>query len=86
LNYIVLQDDVNGRWLWNLHSSKNYIVSIAYNFLQKSTNQHIIGDDNHVFWHKDVPLKVNVFVWRLLLNRLPMNDNLLKRGVILTIS
>lgn len=52
LHYIVMLDDVNDMWLWNLHSSKNYTVSGAYNFLPQSPNQHIIVDDNHVFWHK----------------------------------
>jgi len=70
LHYIVLQDHVNDMWMWNLHSSKNYTVNSAYNFLLQSANQHIIADDNHVFWHKDVPMKINLFVWGLLLNRL----------------
>ena len=63
--------------------SKNYTIKSAYNFLQQSTNQPIIAVDNLVFWHKDVPLKVNLFVWRLLLNRLPTYNNLFKRGVIM---
>jgi len=33
-------------------------------------------------WHKQVPLKVSVFVWRLLRNRLPTKDNLLRRRII----
>jgi len=33
-------------------------------------------------WHKDVPLKVVVFAWRLFRDRLPTKDNLLRRGVI----
>jgi len=33
-------------------------------------------------WLKAVPLKVNIFIWRLFLNRLSTKDNLLRRGVI----
>jgi hypothetical protein len=33
-------------------------------------------------WHKSVPLKVSIFAWRLLRNRLPTKDNLLSRGVL----
>jgi len=33
-------------------------------------------------WLKHVPLKVSVFVWRLLRNRLPTKDNLLRRRVL----
>ena len=33
-------------------------------------------------WHKDVPLKVVLFAWRLFRDRLPTKDNLHRRGVI----
>jgi len=33
-------------------------------------------------WHKDVPLKVVLFAWRLFRDRLPTKDNLFRRGVI----
>jgi len=31
-----------------------------------------------IFGHKKVPLKVNIFVWRLLRNHLPTTDNLIR--------
>jgi hypothetical protein len=34
-------------------------------------------------WHKSIPSKVSVFVWRLLRNRLPTRDNLVQRRVLL---
>jgi len=33
-------------------------------------------------WHKDVPLKVVLFAWRLFRDRLPTKDNLFRRGVL----
>jgi len=33
-------------------------------------------------WHKQVPLKVFICVWRLLRNRLPTKDNLVRREII----
>jgi len=33
-------------------------------------------------WYKQVPLKVSVFAWRQLRDRLPTRSNLLDRGVI----
>jgi hypothetical protein len=33
-------------------------------------------------WHKDVPLKVVLFAWRLFRDRLPTKDNLFRRHVI----
>lgn len=65
-----------------LHSSKNYTVNNALNFLQQLATQHNNVGDNPVVWHKNTFLKVNLFVWHLLLNRLPTKDNLFKRGVI----
>jgi len=33
-------------------------------------------------WHKHIPSKVSLFVWRLLCNRLPTQDNLVRRNVL----
>jgi len=34
-------------------------------------------------WHKHVPLKVSIFAWRLVKNRLPTRANLVHRGILL---
>ena len=39
------------------------------------------GFDSYL-WLKVVPLKVNLFVWRLFMNKLPTKDNLYRRDVI----
>ena len=33
-------------------------------------------------WNKEVPLKISLFVWCLLCNRLPTTDNLIKRHIL----
>jgi hypothetical protein len=33
-------------------------------------------------WHKNIPSKVSLFVWRLLRNRLPTKDNLARRNIL----
>jgi len=33
-------------------------------------------------WHNNVPLKVSIFVWRLLRNCLPRRQNLVHRGIL----
>jgi len=33
-------------------------------------------------WHKQVSLKVSIFAWRLLRNRLPTKDNLVRRQIL----
>jgi hypothetical protein len=35
-----------------------------------------------LLWHKHVPLKVSIFVWRLLRDRLPTKINLVNRSII----
>jgi hypothetical protein len=35
-----------------------------------------------LLWHKQVPLKVSIFAWRLLRDRLPTKTNLVSRGII----
>ena len=38
--------------------------------------------DLAAIWNGLIPFKVSVFVWRLLQNRIPSIDNLIKRGVL----
>lgn len=73
--------DKEDRWIWNLKNSNVFSVRSVYNYL---TAQPIVDVpvDAKLFWHKDIPLKVVIFAWRLLRNRLPTKDNLIRRGVI----
>jgi hypothetical protein len=38
-----------------------------------------VAAHNDVIWNKIAPLKVSLFAWRLLNNRLPTKDNLIRR-------
>ncbi|GAU24262.1 hypothetical protein TSUD_48500 [Trifolium subterraneum] len=81
LDNFVLQGDATDRWVWNLHPSQSYSVRSGYSYLTASDGSSM-EDFASFLWVKSVPLKVNIFIWRLFLNRLPTNDNLLRRGVI----
>ena len=61
--------------MWKLHSSHKYTVQFACSYL-------IAVDTNTTEDFHAVPLKVNIFVWRLFLNRLATKDNLWKRNVL----
>ena len=60
-----------------METSSVYTVRSAYKFLTV---------DDVVFvsslWLKEVPLKVVLFAWRLLRDRLPTKDNLYRRNVV----
>jgi len=43
------------------------------------TNNNLAADHITEIWDKEVPLKVSLFAWCLLRNRLPTIDNLVKR-------
>lgn len=76
------------RWIWRPHSSNRYIVSSAYQLLIEVVDNGVVVNNNNnnvlhfILWLKDVPLKVSLFAWRLLQNRIPTKDNLVRHQVI----
>ena len=81
LHDIVLQDNIADRWRWILDPINNYSVKATYHYLTR----HDVMAEHIIYaaaWLKQVPLKVLVFVWRLLCNRLPTKDNLLRQRVL----
>jgi len=77
---IVLHVDVNDRWILQLHASSKYNVTSAYNFL--TSRDQPLNNDNTIISPKEVPLKVNIFTWRLIRNRLSTINNLIRRHVL----
>jgi len=77
----VLYSDISDRWQWDPDISKGYTVSGAYQILtsQAATSSDVLGD---LVWHKQVPLKVLILAWRLLQDRLPTINNLVRRDII----
>ncbi|GAU37863.1 hypothetical protein TSUD_22790 [Trifolium subterraneum] len=41
-----------------------------------------MDDAEKLVWHSRVPLKVSIFAWRLLHDRLPTKANLVTRGIL----
>jgi len=64
-----------------LENSNTFTVRSLYNFLTIQPQVDLPVDASSL-WHKDVPLKVVLFAWRLFRDRVPTKDNLLRRGVI----
>jgi len=81
LHNIVLQDTVSDNWRWLLDPLHGYSVWEAYWFITHSSDMLDRSFLNDV-WHRHIPSKVSLLVWRLLRNRLATKDNLVWRGVL----
>jgi len=88
LSLFALQVNKADRWIWRSHSSNHYTVSSAYQLLSEAVDKGVVVNNNNnndlhfILWLKEVPLKVSLFAWRLLQNRIPTKDNLMCRQVL----
>jgi len=58
-----------------------YFVSSVYNkLIEMDKNDH--QNDYNFVWLKKVPLKVSIFAWKLMHNRMSTKDNLWKRHIL----
>ncbi|GKA19247.1 RNA-directed DNA polymerase, eukaryota, reverse transcriptase zinc-binding domain protein, partial [Tanacetum coccineum] len=70
--------DQMDRWLWSADGSGVFSVSMARVLIDKGTL--VIGEEE-TRWSKLVPIKINVFMWRMILDKLPTRLNLMLRGL-----
>ena len=68
-------------WQWLLDPFGGYSVRGVYDMLTTQENPQVL-QNNDLIWHKQVPLKVSIFAWRLIRDRLPTKTNLVLRGVL----
>lgn len=76
--------DINKADITRLSHFKEYLVSEVCKRVvsfDQSTSSHPCGR----VWNKVIPSKVVGMVWRLLQNRLPTVDNLIRRGKLVTV-
>jgi len=71
----------SNQWLWIPDFIEGYSVWGAYDVLT-SKYLPVVDPSAELIWHRQVPLKVSVFDWRLLRDRLPTKSNLIYRGVV----
>ena len=81
LSDIVLQDSIVDRWQWVHNPIIGYSVRGTYQYLTRPVTpaEHALSE---AVWLKQAPLKVSMFVWWLLRNRLPTIDNLVRMRVL----
>nr|GEX87753.1 RNA-directed DNA polymerase, eukaryota [Tanacetum cinerariifolium] len=66
------------RWVWNLENSGEFSVASIRRKIDDSRFP-TIGDKTR--WVKFVPIKINVFAWKVTVNALPTRYNLSRRGM-----
>nr|GEV59111.1 RNA-directed DNA polymerase, eukaryota [Tanacetum cinerariifolium] len=74
----VILSNMEDRWIWDLNGDgicrvKDVRILLDEAFLPKM--------EVPTRWIKSVPIKVNVFAWKLFLDRLPTRSNLARRNV-----
>ncbi|XP_039686055.1 uncharacterized protein [Medicago truncatula] len=66
---------------WLPDTAEGYSVSGAYDLLTNGDDSQM-GLPFELVWHPQVPLKVSVFAWQVIRDRLPTKANLTIRGVV----
>ncbi|GKG02796.1 RNA-directed DNA polymerase, eukaryota, reverse transcriptase zinc-binding domain protein, partial [Tanacetum coccineum] len=73
---VVLSASVDG-WKWELDIS-GFLVSSARSYIDE---HNLLGSFTSTRWLRCIPIKVNVFIWNLRLDKLPTLANLDKKGI-----
>ncbi|KAK9053276.1 hypothetical protein SSX86_029909 [Deinandra increscens subsp. villosa] len=73
----VLNEDQDS-WAWDFNGSSNFAVRDIRNHLD---NHNLLTAPHSTRWISVIPKKVNIFSWRLFLDRLPTRWNISKSGM-----
>nr|GFA61019.1 putative RNA-directed DNA polymerase, eukaryota, reverse transcriptase zinc-binding domain protein [Tanacetum cinerariifolium] len=70
--------NMEDRWRWDLNGTGSFRVFDVRDLLDEF---FLPKDDRVTRWVKCVPIKINIFAWKVSLDRLPTRLNLTRRGV-----
>nr|GEY35892.1 RNA-directed DNA polymerase, eukaryota, reverse transcriptase zinc-binding domain protein [Tanacetum cinerariifolium] len=74
----IIVTDQHDSWQWSLDVSKGFSMA----FVRQLVDSHILVTRNEATcWNRSLPIKVNVFLWRLKRNNLSSRVNLDRRGI-----
>ncbi|GJR17198.1 RNA-directed DNA polymerase, eukaryota [Tanacetum coccineum] len=77
----VILSNMEDRWVWDMNGDGVFRVKDVRNLLDDTL---LPKDEFPTRWVKCVPIKINVFAWKIFLDRLPTRLNLYRRGVVIT--
>ncbi|GJR12762.1 RNA-directed DNA polymerase, eukaryota [Tanacetum coccineum] len=75
----VILSNMEDRWIWDLNGDGEFCVKDVRNLLDAT---FLPKADSPTRWIKTIPIKVNIFAWKVSLDRLPTRSNLARRGVL----
>ncbi|GJW48597.1 putative RNA-directed DNA polymerase, eukaryota, reverse transcriptase zinc-binding domain protein [Tanacetum coccineum] len=74
----VTLSDKSDSWQWLIYGCNGFSIALARSLVDSF---FLDGDTIATRWNKFIPIKVNVFLWRLNLNKLPTRVNLDRKGI-----
>nr|GEX91450.1 RNA-directed DNA polymerase, eukaryota, reverse transcriptase zinc-binding domain protein [Tanacetum cinerariifolium] len=72
---------VSDRWSWTLHGHGDFSVKSAREVIDKHV---LVVSPSQNRWPNVLPIRLNVFSWRMMLDRLPTMSNLHNKGINIT--
>ncbi|GJY46656.1 RNA-directed DNA polymerase, eukaryota [Tanacetum coccineum] len=74
----IILSNMDDRWFWDLNGDGIFQVKDVRSMLNEA---FLPKNEVLTRWIKSIPIKVNVFAWKLYLDRLPTRSNLSRRNV-----
>ncbi|XP_022014882.1 uncharacterized protein LOC110914396 [Helianthus annuus] len=72
----VVLSGAKDKWLWGADGKDSFTVAMVKQLIREDT---AVGRDHKMRWESWVPAKVNIFVWRAEMDRIPTKAALIKR-------
>nr|GEV97034.1 RNA-directed DNA polymerase, eukaryota, reverse transcriptase zinc-binding domain protein [Tanacetum cinerariifolium] len=70
------------RWIWDMNGDGDFRVKYVHNLLDET---FLPKSDSPTRWVRSIPIKINIFAWKVSLDRLPTRANLVRRGVLVSL-
>ena len=79
ISQVTIQQHIADGWVWKPEHSGNYSTRSAYNLLHGGVAEEIADYAFGDLWKLKILVKVSIFAWRLIRDRLPTKSNLRRR-------